>query len=261
MTDPVHFFDLYSDLPGPSKSWSLNTLKVRTVLNFKGIPYTQSWMSYPDVKPLIQGLGLPPNEKGLPYTLPTIIHSSVKSNPNGALMDSAAIVKHLDQVFPSPSIFPSGEASHALVAEVEGVLDKLKPNFFPLIVANVAEHLDPRGQAYFNETRAEWFGKPVPEIRPTDAATLESMWKATKTECLVLIDMLNREKGPFFEGEKASYADLMVVSYLAFIERFERELFNKILPLGKGEVKTLYEACLPWLEGQGVDKEWVVKTE
>ncbi|KAJ5119703.1 hypothetical protein N7448_010372 [Penicillium atrosanguineum] len=58
--EPVHFFDITSTLPGASKSWSPNTLKVRAALNFKGIPYTQSWISYPDIKPLITGLDLPP---------------------------------------------------------------------------------------------------------------------------------------------------------------------------------------------------------
>lgn len=63
-TTPVHFFDLCFDQPGgltlngtnprqthepnplhsgTAKSWSLNTLQTRAVLDFKGIPYTQSW--------------------------------------------------------------------------------------------------------------------------------------------------------------------------------------------------------------------------
>ncbi|RDW67483.1 glutathione S-transferase family protein [Aspergillus mulundensis] len=263
-TEAVHFFDLYSDLPVPSKSWSLNTLKVRAVLNLKGIPYTQSWMSYPDIKPLITGLGLPPNAQGLPYTLPAIIHKgSVTSNPSGALMDSLPIVQHLDKAFPGPSIFPSGDASFALVLSVEKILGGLWPVFRHLIVPRVAGHLDPRGQEYFIETRSKAFGKPLDEIRPTDQESLDELWKIAETETAVLIRMLKgREgkKGVFFEGEEAGYADLLLASYLAFVERFDQELFGKFMGLGDGEFRELYGACLPWLEGQGVEKEWPVSS-
>ena len=260
--EPVHFFDLYSDLPGPAKSWSPNTLGVRAVLNFKGIPYTQSWISYPDIKPLITGLGLPPNREGIPYTLPAIIHrSSVTSNPNGALMDSLPIVLHLDKTFPSPSVFPSGDASYALVLAVQKGCKLLRPVISKLVIPRVVEHLDDRGQKYFNETRSAWFGKPLAQVHPTDQASLDELWKLAETEAAVLIHMLkgrDGKKGLFFEGEKAGYADLLFASQLAFINRFNPELFKKFLQLGDGEFKTLYEACLPWLEGQGEDREWPV---
>ncbi|KAL4901213.1 hypothetical protein BDW74DRAFT_187858 [Aspergillus multicolor] len=259
-TDPVHFFDLYSDLSGPQKSWSPNTLKVRAVLNFKKIPYTQSWMSYPDVKPLITGLGLPPNTEGLPYTLPAIIHkASVASNPNGAMMDSFPIIQHLDKHFPGPSVFPSGDASFALVLAVEKILGLMWPVFRSLVVPRVPGHLDPRGKEYFDETRAQWFGKPLGEVRPTEQEKIDELWKLAETESAVLVRMLKGcegKKGPFFEGEQAGYADLLVACFLAFVERFDKELFGHFMGLGEGVFKSLYEGCLPWLEGQGIDKEW-----
>ncbi|PYI01433.1 hypothetical protein BO78DRAFT_401267 [Aspergillus sclerotiicarbonarius CBS 121057] len=264
MTDsePVHLFDLFSDFPGASKSWSPNTLKVRAVLNFKGIPYTQSWVSYPDVKPLVTGLGLGPNEEGIPYTLPTIIHkSSVTSNPNGAMMDSLPIVMHLDKVFPSPPLFPSGDASYALLVAMGKITSLLSPGFRQMIIPRVVDHLDPRGQTYFRETRSAHFGKPLAEVRPTDQETLDKLWQLLGTESAALIKMLQgREgkKGPFFEGEKPGFADLLLACHLAFIERFDKELFDKFQGLGNGELKALYQACLPWLEGQGEEKEWPI---
>ncbi|KAL4972868.1 hypothetical protein BDW66DRAFT_143351 [Aspergillus desertorum] len=262
ISEPVHFFDLYSDLPGASKSWSPNTLKVRAVLNFKGIPYTQSWISYPDIKPLMISLGVPPNEEGMPYTLPAIIHkSSVTSNPNGALMDSLPIVLHLDKTFPSPSVFPSGDASYALVLAVQRLCSLLRPVFATLVIPRVAGILDDRGQKYFHETRSAAFGKPLSEVRPTDKESLDELWKLAETEAVALIQMLKgreEKKGPFFEGEKAGYADLLLASQLAFVDRLDSELFDKFLQLGDGVFKALYEACLPWLLGQGEDKEWPV---
>jgi glutathione S-transferase len=232
------------------------------VLNFKGIPYTQSWISYPDVKPLVTGLGLPPNEQGRPYTLPAIIHkSSVTSNPNGAMMDSLPIVMHLDKVFPSPPLFPSGDASYALLVAVGKILSLVEPAFRPLIIPRVADHLDPRGQKYFHETRSASLGKPLSEVRPTDKESLDELWKLAETESAALIKMLKGmegKKGPFFEGEKPGFADLLLACHLTFIRRFDKELFEKFLGLGNGEMKALYKACLPWFEGQGEDKEWPI---
>ncbi|KAJ5149238.1 hypothetical protein N7448_000816 [Penicillium atrosanguineum] len=260
--DPVHFFDLFSTQPGASKSWSHNTLKIRTVLNFKGITYTQSWISYPDIKPLLTSLNVPPNKQGRPYTLPAIIHkSSVTSNPDGAMMDSLQIAMHLDRVFPSPPLFPYGDASYTLVVAVGRLLSLLEPGFRPFIIPRVADHLDPRGQRYFHETRSAALGKPLSEVRPTDAESLDKLWKVIETESATLITMLKGrggKKGPFFEGEKPGFADLVYACELAFIERFDKELFERIMGLGDGENRALYKACLPWLEGQGEDKGWPI---
>ncbi|KAJ5692213.1 Glutathione S-transferase-like protein ustS [Penicillium macrosclerotiorum] len=261
-SEPVQFFDIISTLPGTSKSWSPNTLKVRTVLNFKGIPYTQSWISYPDIAPLIKSLDLKPNETGTPYTLPAIIHkSSVTSNSYGAMMDSLPIVMHLDKAFPSPPLFPSGDASYALLVAVGKIATGMGPAIRSLIIPNVPQHLDSRGQEYFIRTRTEAYGKPLSEIRPTDQETLDSMWKQVETEAAALLKMLKgREgkKGPFFEGEKAGYADLFLVCHFAFFHRMVPEYFDKLMALGEGEFKALWDACLPWINGQGEEKEWPV---
>ncbi|OOQ88350.1 putative glutathione S-transferase [Penicillium brasilianum] len=264
MTDlkPIHFFDLFSDLPGSSKSWSYNTLKIRAVLNFKSIPYTQSWISYPDIKPLAISLGLPPNEEGRPFTLPAIIHkSSTNSNPSGAMMDSLQIALHLDRDFPSPPLFPSGHASYALFVAVGKIVSLLEPGFRPFVVPRVVEHLDSRGQKYFHETRSAAFGKPLSEIRPTDKDTIDKLWTLVENESVALIRMLKGmegKKGPFFEGSKPGYADLFFACHLAFIERFDKDLFGKFMDLGDGEIAALYNACLPWLEGQGEDMKWTI---
>lgn len=244
------------------KSWSPNTLKTRMVLNFKGIPYTQSWISYPDIAPLMKELGVAPNETGTPYTLPAICHSSVKTNPNGAMMDSLPIAMHLDELYPSPPLFPSGDASYALLVAVGRVVGVgMAPSMRALVIPKVADHMDRRGKEYFIRTRTEFFGKPLAEVRPTDEKTLTELWEVLKTQMMTIVMMLKGrpgKTGPFFEGDKAGYVDLVVVCILAWIHRFDRDLWEKIMMLGDGEVKALWDACLPWLEGQGEEKEWPV---
>ncbi|OAA67958.1 Glutathione S-transferase protein [Niveomyces insectorum RCEF 264] len=263
-TDSVHFFDLYSTLPGASKSWSPNTLKVRAVLNFKRIPYTQSWISYPDVKPLISGFGLAPNKEGIPYTLPAILHPpSVTSNPQGAMMDSLPIARHLDATFPAPPLFPAGDASYALALAVSKLMAKMFLPLRTLIIPRVPDCLDPRGEEYFRTTRAQTFGKPLADVPPKTAEAIDALFTQAADEAKVLIEMLQGrpgKTGPFFEGATPGYADLLLACQLAFIERFGPEVFGRLLALGNGELKALYEACRPWVEGQGEDKEWPVAT-
>lgn len=177
------------------------------------------------------------------------------------MMDSLSIALHLDRVFPSPPLFPSGDASYTLVVAVGRLINLLEPGFRPFIIPRVPDHLDPRGQRYFHETRSAALGKPLSEVRPTDEESLDKLWKSIETESATLIAMLKgREgkRGPFFEGEKPGFADLVYACELAFIERLDKELFEKIMGLGNGENRVLYNACSPWLEGQGEDKEWPI---
>lgn len=209
---------------------------------------------------MIIDLGVPPNKEGRPYTLPAIAHkSSVSWNPNGAMMDSLPIALHLDKIFQCPPLFPSGDASYALAIAVSKFLNLLGSGFRPFIVPRVPDHLDPRGANFFHETRTAASGKPLSEVRPTDQKAIDRLLEVCGTESAVLIEMLkgkSGKKGPFFEGEKAGYADLLLATQLAFIQRFDEELYEKFLGFGDGEFKALYKACLPWLEGQGEDKEW-----
>lgn len=177
------------------------------------------------------------------------------------MMDSLPIVLHLDKQFPSPPLFPSGDASFALTLAVDKIVNSMRPAFWELIISRVAYKLDPRGKEYFIRTRSEWSGKPYEEILPKDPNRLGELYKLVDDECATLAKMLKgREgkKGPFFEGEKPGFADLSLASRIAFIERFDTELFQRIMGVGDGELKELYDACYPWLEGQGEEKEWPV---
>ncbi|KAL2008784.1 hypothetical protein VTN00DRAFT_6978 [Thermoascus crustaceus] len=266
-TEPVHFFDITSSLSGPSKSWSPNTLKTRLVLNYKRIPYTQSFISYPDIAPVLKQLSVPPLEGVLPYTLPAIIHKpSVKSTPSGAMNDSFPIALHLEEAFPAPtyaSIFPSGDASYSLAVAVDKIFSDVFKKAFPLVVAKVPGILDERGAKYFYETREKWFGKPLSELGPQSAEEVQAMWKEAEKELEVLVKMLKgpdgkNKEGPFFEGEKASYADFLLLGFLAFFERVNGEIFEKLMSTGDGAFKALWDASKQWVDGQGEEKEWAV---
>ncbi|KKK15356.1 hypothetical protein ARAM_003556 [Aspergillus rambellii] len=259
---PVHFFDILSSLPVPAKAWSPNTMKTRMILNYKGVPYTQTYVSYPDIAPLLASLSVKPYPEGtsiFTHTLPAICHPSVTSNPSGALMDSLPIAIHLDDLYPSPPLFPSGNASYALALAVNKLMLVITSSVYHFVAPEVAHILDARGKEYFVRTRTEHFGKPLSEVRPTGVQEIQKMKENIAVDARPLLEMLQGKpgkSGPFFEGDRPGYADFICVSFLVWFNTADKEIFQQLVGLGNGELKTLWDACLPWVEGQGEDKEW-----
>ncbi|KAL4782040.1 hypothetical protein BJX76DRAFT_359290 [Aspergillus varians] len=261
---PVHLFDILSTLPGPSKAWSPNTLKTRIALNYKGIPYTQTYVSYPDIAPLLSGLSVPPHPEGTAhtaYTLPAICHPSVTSNPNGALMNSLPIARHLEEQFPERPLFPSGNASYALAVAVERIIGGVAFAVYTLVLPPVADILDPRGREFYRRTRSAVFGKPFEEIGPTDKAEIQEMLTKAKMEMAPIVQMLkggNGKTGPFLEGDKPSYADFILEGYLFWFKTGNEKIWEELVGLEDGEVRALWDACYQWVEGQGENKDWEI---
>ncbi|EEP79985.1 conserved hypothetical protein [Uncinocarpus reesii 1704] len=251
-----------------SKSWSPNTLRTRLVLNFKRIPYTQSFISYPDIAPILESLSVPPIvPQYLPYTLPAIIHkpSLWSQNPQHyAMNDSTPIALHLESAFPAPhhpSLFPT-PASYPLAMAVLSIMSEIMVKQRRIALPKTVKYLDPAGQEYFNRTRSELFGQPLAELAAT-GDELERVWQDLAVPLSTLATMLRGEpgkqkSGPFFEGDKAGYADLVVVAFMAWFLRNDLGDWERIVAIGNGEFKRLWDACLPWVEGQGEEIEWEV---
>lgn len=236
------------------------------VLNYKGIPYTQSYIPYPDIKPLLQSLSIPPRTTTrIPYTLPAIIHpETIKSNPTGTMNDSWPIALHLDKTFPAPEyppLFPSGRASHALAVAVQNIIAGMIYKSRRILMPKAPVFLDERAKEYYHATRTskEMFGIPLDQLLAR-GDELEEEWKGMLAETEVLVDMLKGHQGkeesagPFFEGDKPSYADFLVVSFIAWAERADKKDWERLVSAGDGELLRLWEACLPWVNGQGEEK-------
>lgn len=198
----------------------------------------------------------------VPYTLPAIIHkSTITSNPSGALNDSLPIALHLDKTFPSPPLFPSGNASYALAVAVSNILHTFLEKSYLSFMADEVDILDERGREYFVRSRAEMLGMPSADVARRDDERVRAAVEETKRDMGVLVSMLKGRDGKigvFFEGEKPGYADLLVVAFLAWFERVHRVLWTELMALGDGELRALWEACLPWLEGQGEEVAWEI---
>lgn len=243
-------------------------------MNYKGIKYTETFLSYPDIAPVAKSLEIPPDTtSGTPYTVPIIIHKpSIASNANGALHDSFPIALHLDKTFPAPkypSIFPNGQASIALAIATEKLVHAAVAKFTKLLFSGVAAALDERGKVYFEQTRVPRFQARFPELdiqemsdlRPKTQEGIDAAVADTQKELVVLTVMLEGRglnSGPFLEGDKPGYADLILASYFGWFERSNPEPFQNLLEDGKGLLRRHWEASQPFLNGQGESKEWPI---
>jgi glutathione S-transferase len=101
-----------------------------------------------------------------------------------------------------------------------------------LIFPSVADILDERGRIYFCTTREKRFKKPLSEMRPQTNEEAVAVREEVEAAIKPLIDVLkskelaNPNSGPFFEGNKPSYADFILVSFLAWFERAEKGMWE-----------------------------------
>ncbi|KAL2843715.1 hypothetical protein BJY01DRAFT_215443 [Aspergillus pseudoustus] len=273
---PVHFFDILSALPGPAKSWSPNTVKIRLALNYKQIPYKQSYLSLPDIEPVLKSLSVPPNAPGTapkPYTLPAIVHPSLKSatNQSGAINDSLAIALRLEELYPPSagylSLFPNGDASYSLAVAVNELMRGVVFAGYALSVPRIANILDePRGREYFVRTRSEMLGRPLSEVRPTETTEISHLVEEVKKKMGPIVQMLGgggqsgsttkAKEGPFLEGRQPGFADFVFQAFVNWIRVADEDVWGALLAVGDGEVRALWDAVFPWLEGQGEEVEW-----
>ncbi|KAK5108667.1 hypothetical protein LTR62_008072 [Meristemomyces frigidus] len=215
----------------------------RLSLNYKGLPYRTEWIEYPDLKPTLEALGVPPNDKD---TNPNASYSSpVVRMPDGAyIMDSLKIATALEKLQPEPSLHLNNGYIDRVQTIVLDIMKGLGPNIYPLI----PKHVLPQSSAeYFSETRAKRFGMPLPELAKSDKAG-ETAWSSARPAIERLGEVLGeRKEGPYLMGTTVSFADFVVAGFFRFVEVLDQELFGRLVGMDKG-FGMHYEACKEWLE-------------
>lgn len=157
------------------------------MLNYKNLPYHTHWTEYPDLKPVLSALGLPPNEPGTafaPYSSPAIIIPSANLKDGKPLMQSFTIATALEEQYPSPPL--RLDASPTLEAE-KVVRDVTLVIGWDAMVATQDVCLPPRSREYFARTRKEVFGATLEEL--SDAKGGEVAWMEAEKEGGVLEEM------------------------------------------------------------------------
>ncbi|KAL4769745.1 hypothetical protein BDW60DRAFT_224618 [Aspergillus nidulans var. acristatus] len=256
-TTPIHPFDLASALPQPSTSWSANTTKIRLVLNYKRIPYTQSYTSYPNIAPILSSLGIQPHPAAsanpAPYTLRAITHPSLISdrNPHGALLDSLPIAQHLDKVFPGPSIFPAGAKSVNLVITVNDAMSTVIQKGIPLLLPATLPTPDLWGGEYLARTWEWKLGKAVEEMKPSSEIDVQRICEDMAEAMKPVVALLQQTReGVYFEGQQPGFADFVLVGLLAWFKRVDKRVWDAVTGYGK-EIKAVWDGCKELLVQMG----------
>lgn len=97
----IVFYDIAMRPPVEENSCAVNPWKTRLALNFKGVPYTTSWVPLPDISKVRSKLKVPPCRKFADgsdfYTLPII-----EDPTTGSLVgDSFDIAVYLQKTYPN----------------------------------------------------------------------------------------------------------------------------------------------------------------
>ncbi|KAI9016995.1 hypothetical protein BC832DRAFT_588280 [Gaertneriomyces semiglobifer] len=239
MTKPLIFYDISSPLQ--PRSYAPNPSKARLALSFKQVPFKTTWVDLPDITAVRKGLNCPAMRQlddGTDfYTLPMVVDPNAN---NKVLGDSFDIANYLDATFPDSGglLFPTDTTRTGLDYESP---HKDTPFIVPLTVlasttpnveyANFNRHVDATFTMHtvlvgeflpFNPQSAETVKATMAKrahvqnwddlfAGARDKATRGKMLEAFKgaLESLARLFMVH-PSGPYLEGEKANYADLIV---------------------------------------------------
>ncbi|PNS17396.1 hypothetical protein CAC42_7079 [Sphaceloma murrayae] len=211
------------DLPSrKGVAWSLNPWKTRMILNFKGLKYKTQWVEYPDVGPLMKSFGIPPNKAWPEYTIPVL-----KTEKGEYIMDSIKIAEHLESAYP-PGNYASLKLNDPVQQRVVDALGKIMgamaPIVMPLIPRNI---LNPPSAEYFQRTRKERFGMVLDDMEKEKGG--EKAWTSAKEPIANMAAILNETEGPYFLGAKASYADVIFVTFLFFVKQADEKAYDRLV--------------------------------
>ncbi|KAF9553231.1 hypothetical protein CPC08DRAFT_754347 [Agrocybe pediades] len=207
-----------AESPDTVTTWSPFAWKARLCLNFKGIPYRTEWVEFADIQSHFKKLGIQPTrkvgEEDL-YTVPAIFNTATGEY----VSDTWRIAEYLEKQHPdTPTLFPND--TKGLQAAFTAAHIQTVPTLVPYMVSQTPARLSQRSAEYFIKSRETEFKlKKFEEFMPT-GEKVDQDWKKIE-ESFEMLDKWFREtdeKGPFMLGNKISWADVNMVSFLKWMK-------------------------------------------
>ncbi|KAK8241617.1 hypothetical protein HDK77DRAFT_260567 [Phyllosticta capitalensis] len=232
-------YDIGHKPPVTETCFAPNPWKSRFALNFKGIPYTTTWVRMPDISKVRQELGQPAGRKFADgqdfFTLP-ILQDLAKG---ATLSDSFDIAVYLQRTYPDAgagNLFPEQKLDLEFVPPHEimvplserddgGFSEYYRFNYtvdaaFSTHVPLMTQGL-PLDPATAEETKAEFVRRAAGAgVKSWDEFILkgEAREKVLESFKKMLGDLaklfVENSDGPFLLGKKANYADFIVGGWL-----------------------------------------------
>ncbi|KZV86119.1 hypothetical protein EXIGLDRAFT_752980 [Exidia glandulosa HHB12029] len=248
----ITFYDTISNIE--FKTVSLNTWRVRFILNYKKIPYTTVWLPYAQIATTIKALGAPPTsfmpDGRTRHTVPTIVDHT---NGDKVVTDSWTIAQYLEAHFPDHehALFPAG--SLALQASfVKDTLDAMGPSglvfsLAPLIIPHVKRHMDAPDVEYFEALWSPLFGGV-----PLDSLYTPETWKGIEGafDALDKVYAASEGQGVFLGGTQLIYADFVVAAALVSVKFGVpgEDGWERVAKLNGGRWGRLFDAVQPYCQ-------------
>ncbi|KAI9374361.1 hypothetical protein BJX61DRAFT_532472 [Aspergillus egyptiacus] len=233
-SSPIIFYDISMRPPVEKNCCSPNPWKTRLALNFKGVPYSTSWVALPDVAKVRCELGVPACRKFADgtdfYTLP-IIHDTATNSKVG---DSFDIAAYLQKTYPESGagdLFPPQTLDYEFNSDILIPLSECRNSDFPEyakfnmnVDAAFTIHVQltlqnfPFDPATAEASKAE-FVRRAGVSRWEDFELVgearEKVMDSFRNTLGGLAKLFLRDtSGPFLLGTRASYADLIVGAWL-----------------------------------------------
>ncbi|KAK1573954.1 uncharacterized protein LY79DRAFT_615777 [Colletotrichum navitas] len=227
------------DIPDKNgRAWSFNVFKTRLALNYKGIDYETEWLEYPDIKGRLEATGVEPwADDQTTHTCPAV------KFPDGTyVMDSAKIIKHLEERYPDKPLRPDSEEAQAASQLMRRLWGPLQPVMMPEVYRTI---LGEKSQPFFWDTRKKDLGMTIYEFE--DKYGGELAWGKAKQAIDDASAQLNKTAGPFFLGKQVSYADFIYVGLLETMKKYTPKHYQRVVEQAPA-LQKLHDACAPWLE-------------
>ncbi|KAK5992635.1 hypothetical protein PT974_06050 [Cladobotryum mycophilum] len=232
----IVLYDIGHRPPVEESACAPNPWKSRFALNFKGVPYSTSWVRLPDISKVRRGLGQPAARKFADgtdfYTLPVIQDAAT-----GAMVgDSFDIAVYLQRTYPGSGagdLFPTQTLDFTFVPTFDfpAPLSEPADGGFPeylrfniSVDAAFSSHTPlmvngmPFDPATAEEIKAEFVRRAGISSWDDFTLTDEAREKLTESFRVMLGDLaklfVENADGPFLLGQRASYADFIVGAWL-----------------------------------------------
>jgi glutathione S-transferase len=235
-SNPIVFYDIATRPPLEKNCCSPNPWKTRLALNFKGLPYSTSWVALPDIAKVRSSLKVPPCRKFADgtdfFTLPIIEDPATDS----LVGDSFDIAVYLQNTYPNSGagdLFPPQTIDYifthdnALLVPLSDCRENEFPEYAKFNVnvdAVFSAHVQltvqgfPFDPATAEISKAEFVRRAGVTCWEDFALVGEEREKMKDSFRNMLGGLakpfLRDTSGPFLLGTKASYADLIVGAWL-----------------------------------------------
>ncbi|KAJ5159740.1 uncharacterized protein N7482_006744 [Penicillium canariense] len=235
-TSPIVFYDIAMRPPVGENCCSPNPWKTRLALNFKGLPYSTSWVALPDVSKVRRSLKVPACRKfadGVDFfTLPIIEDPATES----LVGDSFDIAVYLQKTYPTSGagdLFPPQALDYVFTPDLPTLipLSECSESDFPEyarfnvnVDAAFTAHTQlsiqcfPFDPATAEISKAEFVrraGATCWEDFTLVGEQREKMKASFRNMLGGLAELFLRDtSGPFLLGTRASYADMIVDGWL-----------------------------------------------